>query len=87
MVNIHEEVLAYLKQAEQEEKAINKKDNTIFIIDDIMNYAQNNKLKIVDNREKNGALWVYHDMCDTLHAIKLEHMGMNYKIGRGWWIK
>ncbi len=87
MVNIHEEVLAYLEQAEQEEKAINKKDNTIFIIDDIMNYAQNNKLKIVDNREKNGALWVYHDMPDTLHAIKLEHMGMNYKIGRGWWIK
>jgi hypothetical protein len=41
----------------------------------------------VDNREKNGAFWVYHDMRDTLHAIKLEHMGMNYKIGRGWWIK
>ncbi len=87
MVDIHKEVLAFLKEAEKEESASHKKDTTIFFTEDIIDYARMNKLKIVDNREKNGALWVYHDMPDTLHAIKLEHMGMNYKIGRGWWIK
>ena len=87
MIDIHEEVLAYLEEEEEKEEANKKKDNTIFMIDDIIDYGQNNKLKIVDNRAKNGALWIYHDMNDTIHAIKFEHMGMKYKIGRGWWIK
>jgi len=53
----------------------------------IIAYAKNFVFPIKDNRKKGGALWVYHDRDDTIHALNLKEMGMRYKAGRGWWIK
>ena len=89
MIDIHEEVLAYPKEEQekdttQEETFVNK---ITFSVDDIIGYAKKYSFEIVDNRVKNGALWLYCDEENSIHAIRLEGMGMHYKAGRGWWIK
>lgn len=101
MFNIHEEVLAYLKEEESQNENdttnIDRNDTngdkefqpneSTSKIDDILNYAKNYALRLVDNRNKGGALWVYHDRDNTIHALEFKQMGMSYKAGRGWWIK
>lgn len=93
MFNIHDEVLAFLKEEEKQNKN-NKYEKEIFqqneatsIIDDILNYAKKYVFKVVDNRRKGGVLWVYHGRDNTIHALEFKQMGMSYKAGRGWWIK
>jgi len=103
MINIHDEVLAFIaenqdesnkenfqksrKEIGAESKSTETKDNSINNIDEILKYAQNFFFKIVDHRAKNGALWVYHDNNKSIHSIRFQRMGMKYKKGRGWWIK
>lgn len=100
MFNIHEEVLAYLKEDnrnennntyidrnDKDEKGIFQQNETTSKIDDILNYSKRYAFQVVDNRKKGGALWVYHDKDNTIHALEFTQMGMSYKVGRGWWIK
>ena len=91
MIDIHEEVLAYLKE-EAEKDGDTKESQSIEVysgtsIEDIIIYAKKNSFNVVDNREKNGALWVYYDEDNTIHSSQLKKMNMRYKMGRGWWIK
>lgn len=100
MFNIHEQVLAYLKEEENQtesenryidrsdtnEKRILQQNEASSTIDDILNYSKRYAFQVVDNRKKGGALWVYHDKDNTIHALEFKQMGMNYKAGRGWWI-
>lgn len=67
----------------------NNTKNTIALeaMQTILNYSKKFSFKIVDNRIKNGALWICHDSDKSIHAASLTKLGMKYKLGRGWWIK
>lgn len=99
-MNIHEEVLALLAEDKNNNshnandkvkisplKKVNENEILPESIDEILNYAGKFFFRIEDNRVKNGALWVYHDRENTIHAVRFKRMGMKYKLGRGWWIK
>ncbi len=91
MIDIHEEVLAYLKEESENDSEIKGSQLTaVYIgnsIEDIIDYAKKYSFPVVDNREKNGALWVYYDDDKTIHSSQFKKMNMQYKMGRGWWIK
>lgn len=50
-------------------------------------FLEANGLTTVDNRSKNGALWVYLDDQNSAPARQLGKWGFKYKQGRGWWKK
>ena len=89
---MEDDVLSLISQIERDygltenEKSSDKSEEED-VITRIVAYAKNFVFPIEDNRKKGGALWVYHDRDDTIHALNLKEMGMRYKAGRGWWIK
>ena len=91
MIDIHEEVLAYLKEESKNDSDIKESQlAAVYIgdsIEDIIAYAKKYSFHIIDNREKNGAFWVYYDEDKTIHSSQFKKMNMQYKMGRGWWIK
>ena len=53
----------------------------------LLKYCRDQNLRIVDNRSKNGALWVVHPQPDGPTAQYLRKMGLRFAEGKGWWIK
>ncbi len=104
MINIHDQILAFIAENKDNDetknnyvdkiesdmlprKKVDEYKKTEESINKVIKYSGKFFFNILDNRKKDGALWVYHDRDNTLHAIYFERMGMKYKSGRGWWIK
>lgn len=53
----------------------------------IRELCQANRLRSVDNRDKDGALWVYHHLAEGAIAQQLKQLGLKFAAGKGWWLK
>jgi very-short-patch-repair endonuclease len=54
---------------------------------DVLSYCRENNLRTLDNRQKNGAFWVFHSEGQGSVANRLSLMGMRYAERKGWWLK
>ena len=50
-------------------------------------YCLERKLRMLDNRSRKGALWVFHLASDGAIADDLKKWGFKYATGKGWWMK
>ncbi len=53
----------------------------------LLRYCREQNLRVIDNREKKGALWVVHPKSTGDMAQTLKSMGLRFAEGKGWWVK
>lgn len=52
---------------------------------DLVDFIQKHNLRMDDNREKGGALWIYAGNANHIINSTLEEFGFTFKSDRGWW--
>jgi very-short-patch-repair endonuclease len=57
------------------------------VVTQVIQLCRNKNLKLVDNREKKGALWVKYLIPQGPIATQLGQWGFRYAEGKGWWRK
>jgi len=56
-------------------------------MEQVIKFCRSKNLKLVDNREKNGALWAYYPIQDGAIASRFKEWGFKFAEGKGWWTK
>jgi hypothetical protein len=60
---------------------------TKFTMTEFATFCESHQLRIADNREKGGNLWVDHTYPSTDVAAQLSAWGFHFKPTAGWWFK
>lgn len=53
----------------------------------ILDFCRTQNLRVIDNRPKNGALWVAYPQSEGSTARALKQLGLRFAPGKGWWMK
>ncbi|PKO71541.1 MAG: hypothetical protein CVU20_06690 [Betaproteobacteria bacterium HGW-Betaproteobacteria-14] len=53
----------------------------------VIKFCRSKNIKLVDNREKKGALWAHYLIQDGAIANQLRELGFKFVEGKGWWAK
>jgi len=56
-------------------------------LEQVVKFCRSKNLKLVDNREKGGALWAHYPIPDGAIAGQLRDWGFKFSEGKGWWFK
>jgi very-short-patch-repair endonuclease len=56
-------------------------------MEQVIKFCRSKNLKLVDNREKGGALWAHYPIPDGAIAGQLKDWGFKFAEGKGWWFK
>lgn len=57
------------------------------LLEQLIDYCRERKLKVIDNRTKNGALWIVYPSPNGAIADDLKKWGFKFANGKGWWVK
>ena len=53
----------------------------------VIKFCRSKKLRLADNRSRQGALWVYYPFPEGVAANQLMSWGFKFAEGKGWWLK